>query len=231
MFVGNLNNRINICSKGFLKYSNKMKLLVAIAVLATVQFVEPHGYLKSPLARTSIQLDPSYPYDPPYSWNNQGQWCDNVLQDLQNSQCGRCGEALGNGDASQGGMYDKGHIVASYQAGSQIPVTLNFGAPHYGSFDIELCPQETETDNCFQLLPVVGATEEVRDGSRVCVPYDNTDVDIVAYVQLPAGVTCSRCTLRWNYRTSYPGSANPWDICFNPNPCQVFRNCADISIN
>lgn len=44
--------------------------------------------------------------------------CGNVLQDLQYSTCGRCGEAPGNRDASQGGIFDKGIIVRSYTAGS-----------------------------------------------------------------------------------------------------------------
>lgn len=34
-------------------------------------FVEPHGYLMEPLARTSIHLDPNQPYNPPYWYDNK----------------------------------------------------------------------------------------------------------------------------------------------------------------
>jgi len=206
-----------------------MKLLAVVVLVAAVGFVEPHGYLKSPLARTSIQLDPSFGTQQPYWWDNQGVWCANVQQDVNYSSCGRCGEAAGNRDASQGGMYDKGVITRSYTSGSQIQVTANFQAPHHGCFEVELCASETETDGCFQKLPVLSSTDGVKDG-RACVPYDNVNKDITATVQLPSGVRCSRCTLRWTYRTSYPGTPN-WDSCWNPNPTQTFRNCADIAIN
>ena len=107
----------------------------------------------------------------------------------------------------------------------------DFQAAHHGYFEIELCAQQTETDGCFQKLPIVSATEEVRNGDRVCVPYDNNAPanGISAQVWLPAGVTCERCTVRWTYRTSYPGRPG-WDSCDNPTPTQTFRNCADVRI-
>ncbi len=59
---------------------------------------------------------------------------------------------------------------------------------------MELCPQVTETDNCFSLLPIVGGSESVRD-NRICVPYANQEVDIKARVQvkikhLTDGIVC-----------------------------------------
>lgn len=51
-------------------------------------------------------------------WDHTGVWCGNVHQDLNNSQCGRCGDAPGNTHANQGGRYDKAIITATYQAGS-----------------------------------------------------------------------------------------------------------------
>ncbi len=44
-------------------------------------------------------------------------WCDNVAQDLQYSQCGRCGEPFGSRDASQNGIWDKKKITGNYTAG------------------------------------------------------------------------------------------------------------------
>jgi len=210
-----------------------MLKLVLIAALC-VGLVQSHGYLKEPIARTSIQLRPEFNTQQPYWWDNMGVWCGNVHQDAQYSTCGRCGDAPGQSSANQGGTYDKGVIVASYAAGSIIEVVAGFQGAHYGQFHVELCPQVTETDSCFQMLPIVGGSEDWLPNNSMCVPYDNLDsgpYDIVARVQLPAGVRCTRCTLRWTLRTHYPGSPS-WTPCtFNPNPTQTFRNCADISIN
>ncbi len=59
------------------------KFLLLILASALIGLVEPHGYLKSPMARSGR------------SGNNQGVWCGNVVQDLAISNCGRCGEAPG----------------------------------------------------------------------------------------------------------------------------------------
>lgn len=74
-------------------------------------------------------------------------------------------------------------------------------AAHQGFFHIELCPQQTETNNCFQRLPVLASNNQVRDGTACVTMASQT---IWAEVQLPAGVRCNRCTLRWTYRTAYP---------------------------
>lgn len=73
-------------------------------------------------------------------------------------------------------------------------------AAHYGHFEIELCASETETDYCFEKLPILSGNKPLRNGS-LCVGIDSQLM--TADVQLPAWVTCDRCTLRWTYRTSY----------------------------
>jgi len=190
-----------------------------------------HGFLKRPLARTATHLEPEFNpvYNPPYSWNYEGHWCthDDLPQDQDYSTCPRCADV----DSNQDGMYDKQVITATYQAGALIEVEASFGANHNGHYFIELCPQERETDGCFQRLPIVSGSTEVRDGSRICV-VDRSGAQqqsVTAQVWLPAGVRCERCTLRWTYRTSYGGWAD-WDKCDNPHPAQTFRNCADIKI-
>ncbi|OXA41575.1 hypothetical protein Fcan01_23763 [Folsomia candida] len=97
---------------------------------------------------------------------------------------------------------------------------LHFGICH---FQMELCAQEQETNNCFNLLPVVSASQPLRGEYQVCIPFDNPAPpnDIVTVrLQLPAGV-----------RTSYPNGAPDWNNCYTAAPAQTFRNCADISIN
>lgn len=129
----------------------------------------------------------------------------------------------------------------------RIRLEAQIDAAHQGFFTIELCPQQTETNTCFQRLPVLASNNQVRDGTA-CVTMASQV--IWAEVQLPAGVRCNRCTLRWTYRTAYPpGKSRTSDFsffyvtssifffdfiapntCFNPNPSQTFRNCADIRI-
>lgn len=114
---------------------------------------------------------------------------NNVRQNLQYSTCGRCGETHGNRDASQGGRYDKGVIVATYNAGSRIQVETEFGATHGGQFHLELCAQQTETDTCFVPLTIISGNVMIRNNTA-CV--DDTESRINVQVQLPAGVRCNR---------------------------------------
>lgn len=89
-------------------------LIVFVAGLATV---EPHGYVRVPLARTSIFRESGWGAQVPFWWDDSGVWCGNVPQDQQYSTCGRCGDAPGNSDAVQGGRYDKGIVTGTYNAG------------------------------------------------------------------------------------------------------------------
>lgn len=118
-------------------------------------------------------------------------------------------------------------------------MTVRVGAAHWGGFTIELCASQTETDNCFQFLPIVSASDgrRIRDGNRVCIPYEHAVIggssgnDVHFRVQLPANVRCNRCTIRMTHRTFYAWSTE-WaqDNCFTPLPTQTFRNCADVRI-
>jgi len=213
-----------------------MRVFLALALLgACLALVHSHGYLKDPIARTSIQIrEHEFGTSQPYWWDHQGVWCGNVQQDNNFSTCGRCGDVRGETTANQDGIYDKKVIVANYTSGSIINVVSQFGAQHYGQFHIELCPQETETDNCFQTLQIVGGTNAIENNKMCVTDLTTPSVDIITRVQLPAGVRCNRCTLRWTYRTHYPGQPyDPdwYDCKLNTYPAQTFRNCADIGIN
>lgn len=97
-----------------------MRLLITAAILTLwVGLVQSHGYLKDPIARTSIQLrEAEFNTQQPYWWDNQGVWCGNVKQSPNYETCGRCGDAPGETLANQNGIYDKKVIVATYTAGS-----------------------------------------------------------------------------------------------------------------
>lgn len=94
-------------------------------------------------------------------------------------------------------------------------MTVRVGAAHFGGFTIELCPSQTETDNCFQFLRIVSASDNRRiasGGNRLCIPYEHAVIggtsgnDVHFTVQLPANVRCTRCTIRMTHRTFYPWS-------------------------
>lgn len=93
------------------------RVILLVLIIAGLSSVEPHGYVRVPLARTSIFRDPSFGAQMPFWWNDTGVMCGDVVQDLQYSRCGRCGDTLGQTFANQGGVYDKGIITGTYSAG------------------------------------------------------------------------------------------------------------------
>lgn len=98
-------------------FKKMYKLILLIVSIAWLAEVESHGFLRRPIARTSIQREPQWGATAPFWWDDTGVFCGNVRQDLYFSTCGRCGDAPGNAHAARGGRYDKGIIVATYTAG------------------------------------------------------------------------------------------------------------------
>jgi len=210
-----------------------------ILLVLSVGQVQSHGLILDPMARNWIWNNPAFPDQPPM-WNAQGVWCGPpegmgfpdtwyLPQGPSMSTCGRCGDDIGQAvprDHEMGGKYGRGHIAKTYTAGSTIDVTIRMGAPHGGYFYFELCPTGIETDNCFQSLQIVGGSSQIQPHGMCVIENENPGLDYVARVKLPDNVRCTRCTLRWTYRTSY---YQP-DPCYNPNEAQTFRNCADIAI-
>lgn len=94
-----------------------MKITLALVVLlgVAVTFVEPHGYLLDPLARTSVHRIPNKPFNPPYEWNDTGIECSTPPN---GSNCGRCGGSPGNTNNNRGGAHDKAIITGTYTSGS-----------------------------------------------------------------------------------------------------------------
>ena len=210
--------------------------LIALALFPTP--ASGHGHMKRPLTRGSLWLDPTFTSRVPTHPNHGEVWCGNAPQDLDYSACGRCGDPIGEHNHTHGGMYGNGYIPshAHYHAGSIIEVEAEFFWAHYGFYQIDLCADAEETDSCFQPLTIVGGSQTVsEDGRRICVPFDGRPKYVIARVQLPPGVRCERCTLRWTYRgatvygTVWPGHPE-FNPCYNAQPSQTFRNCADISI-
>jgi predicted carbohydrate-binding protein with CBM5 and CBM33 domain len=46
--------------------------IIALVLAVAVTYADAHGYLKEPIARTSIQLRPEFGTQQPYWWDNTG---------------------------------------------------------------------------------------------------------------------------------------------------------------
>lgn len=196
-------------------------IFTIVCIIATLIAVEPFGYVRIPLARTSIFREPSFGALPPFWWHDTGVWCGNVLQDLEYSTCGRCGDAPGNSHAAQGGRYDKGIITGTYAAGQVLEVTVELVANKRGHFEFDLCPHEIEDDNCFQRLNMIGGDRQIRNFTMMCTGSGDHHPNglLRTRLHLPPGVRCNRCTLRWTYRTSQPPVAKNINTRMSIPPC------------
>lgn len=127
---------------------------------------------------------------------------EQVQWSLNGGKCGLCGDNYRDSrprEHENGGFYGQGVIVKTYKAGAQIPVAVYITANHFGYFLFDICnlsTENTESDQCFfkNRLKVGGSSDRyrVRNGST---GWFNTTV------QLPAGLNCKHCVLRWTYNT------------------------------
>lgn len=102
-------------------------------------------------------------------------------------------------------------------------------------------PSLPETEECFNDLLL-------SDGQSSYVVASN-DYNVVNYVQLPEGVTCNQCVLRWHYKCGkflpfyilqmiliVRNLGNSWGDCEDGTGAigcgaqEIFRSCADITI-
>jgi len=217
-------------------FTSKMKLVFALLFVLGVEYAQGHGFMRNPMARHALwalpaNQQPANWWDRTF-WDSQGVWCGNIDQNVNVTNCGRCGDPPGQRNFDLNAVYGHPVITGTYNAGQTIRVDLEFGAMHFGYMFMDLCAQENETDGCFtHRLRITGGSHRLRSDTIMCLPLDGSTTRFEhAMVQLPAGVRCNRCTLRWTYRTSYPGRQG-WDACANPTPTQVFRGCANIRIN
>ncbi|XP_012275596.1 uncharacterized protein LOC105697126 [Orussus abietinus] len=213
-----------------MKYSRGCTLLL----LVTVGLVEVygHGMLMNPVNRGSAWR---LGFDTPTNWNDNENYCGgfSTQWDTNDGKCGECGDSYSlrrPRPNENGGVYGTGTIVARYQPGQHIPVSVKLSASHAGYFKFSLCPLRSETDleteECFEKHPLrLVDGSEVYKVTRHGAGYHNTTL------VLPPGLTCKHCVLRWNYRTG-----NSWGICEDGHgamgcgPQETFRTCSDISI-
>ncbi|CAG8601454.1 5809_t:CDS:1, partial [Scutellospora calospora] len=97
--------------------------------------------------------------------------------------------------------FEAGSIVATYQSGQLIPITWKIFTAHQGNCSVQLSTNGKDSE--FQELK----------------SYSNCADEIGTFndnVQLPTGVTCEKCTLRWVWNSALNG--------------ELYLQCSDIKI-
>ncbi|KAJ8924207.1 hypothetical protein NQ315_006998 [Exocentrus adspersus] len=212
-----------------------MKSFLILSVVALIaREVVGHGMMLDPPGRASMwrfDIAGSVP-----DYNDDQNNCGGLGVYVANGlQCGVCGDAFTDPhpqDNENTGKFGVGKVVKTYQSGSVIETEIKLTTNHKGTFTYSLCvlpnPNAPEPgESCFQPL-------NLEDGSSVYTIQDQTEgakINIKNRVQLPAGVTCERCVLRWQYR-----AGNNWGDCGDGTSglgCgnqETFRSCADVTI-
>jgi Lytic polysaccharide mono-oxygenase, cellulose-degrading len=197
--------------------------------LSALHEILGHGIVTVPAGRgTRWRTDKTAPINYNDNESNCGgfanQWSTN------GGKCGICGDPYQMAPPRNhelGGKYGQGVIVANYTSGSVMQVSVKITANHRGYFQFDLCnvDVERESDECFgrnKLLTFDGKDK-----------YEISTASGMYYVnlQLPAGLRCSHCVLRWTYVCG-----NNWGFCgdgtgkLGCGPQEHFRACSDIKI-
>lgn len=129
-----------------------------------------------------------------------------------------------------GGKYGQGVIVKTYPANGQIYVNTQVTANHKGHFYFQICNLDrnggVESEACF-----AQNTLKLTNGAGIYVLPSSVAGWFDLTLQIPSGLTCEHCVLRWNYV-----AANRWGICPDGNGAlgcgaqEYFRACSDIRI-
>ncbi|XP_043285751.1 uncharacterized protein [Venturia canescens] len=211
----------------FVKY-----LTIASILIVNLWEIEAHGRVMDPVNRSSAWRK-KFPVPP--NFDDTGIYCGGFgVRNIQNKgRCGVCGDVFSMPQPREnenGGKYGKGIIVKTYQAGSTIKVDVELTANHFGFYEFALCPlkdkKQLETEECFAKYKLKLANGEYRHK----VTAGKLGHEYIP-LQLPAGLTCNHCVLRWQYT-----AGNNWGNCpngENRKGCgnqETFRTCSDIAI-
>ncbi|KAF2887067.1 hypothetical protein ILUMI_19106 [Ignelater luminosus] len=177
-----------------------LKFMFAIlAYITTFEKVSGHGMMLYPPSRSSL-----WRYDPtaPINYNDNEVFCGGrgTQWGIHQGRCGVCGDNYGDRiprNNENTGKYGQGKVVAQYASGRVITTEVYLTTNHRGWFNYSLCnlkdSSQPETEQCFQTLLFENGSEE-----------QTVDANVRSFqnrVQLPSGLRCKRCVLRWTYRT------------------------------
>ncbi|XP_072044826.1 uncharacterized protein [Amphiura filiformis] len=213
----------------------KVLLLAFLVAIATV-YVDSHGRLWEPPGRGTEHRRGFDVPEEKKDYNDVELYCGGrgIQWEQNGGKCGVCGDPYPDSEPRNHedyGRYDNGYIVKEYLAGQMIEVEIELTQNHLGWVEFHLCPRddkptETLTHECFThtLLNHKGETR---------VNIGDTKGSLKFQLQLPAGVKCKACVLRWKYNTG-----NDWGMCPNgtgmvgcSDTPEQFWACADIAIN
>lgn len=209
----------------------RINLFVILALIFNCIFeISGHGMVLNPVGRGSRwKVDRTAPVNYDDNGSNCGgfsnQWSS------QGGKCGVCGDPY---QATRPRMHElggllgvSGVVVATYNRGSTIEVTVRITANHLGKFVFDICnlDAEAESDECFSryTLQTIEGKNEYAIGSAV------GDYNIL--LKLPTNLTCQHCVLRWTY-----SAGNNWGWCGDGSgrlgcgPQETFRTCSDVKI-
>jgi len=192
-------------------------LLVVVIAVTLFSEISGHARLSNPPARNTLWRHEEYQWANPHKVPDDNELlCGGLSVTNQYvGACGLCGDNVQDPRPRKwetGGEYDRGIIVRNYGAGETIDVEVTVAAQHDGFFEFRLCPYSVtgvEDDACFLQYPLKFSDGKFRSDAH-------PDGPRTMRVQLPAGVTCERCVLQFNW----------WGEGSN----QFYKNCADISI-
>ncbi|KAJ8674249.1 hypothetical protein QAD02_005511 [Eretmocerus hayati] len=223
--------------------------VIFVVSMLIIHETASHGYLRRPPGRSSAWRDFE---ELPKNYDDNALWCGNVHQDKKNprstARCGVCGDHIlmpRPRPNERGGIYGKGRIVQSYVENEKIVAVVMITKEHEGHFNFSICPLEQgsrkfeETEECFDKNPLMGRiiSPYSVESMSFDIPGPGLSINQNGYyeieLQLPAGLTCERCSFRWEYT-----AGNNWGWCTDEKnygrtgcgPQETFRNCADISI-
>ena len=180
-----------------------------------------------------------YGFANPVNYNDNEVWCGGVgdQHGKYEGKCGVCGDSFGDEQPREhenGGKYGQGVLAHRYVMGQTIDVHVDLTTNHWGYFEFSLCDDvrknKPATEECFE-KNVLFLTERPGE-TRYYIAEDTPKKMMVKYkLDLPQGVSCTNCVLRWTYVTG-----NTWGKCEDGTEkvgCgdqETFRNCADIQI-
>ena len=141
-------------------------------------------------------------YVNPVNYNDNELFCGGVTKQFQTNdgKCGICGDSYEEPAPQShetGGKFGNGIISKTYVMGSVITVEIEITANHKGSFQLKLCPlRGREREAGQECLDSHLLTQEGGE-DRFPIYESPHSIRLVRRVQLPAGLTCSRCVLQW----------------------------------
>lgn len=206
----------------------QFKLLIIFALC--IYEISGHGMVTNPIGRGSRWRNDR---TAPINYDDNGTNCGGFSNQWSNQagKCGICGDPYQSSRPRMhelGGLIGgSGVIVANYNSGSTIEVTVKITANHLGKFLFDLCnlDNEAESEECFarNVLRTSDGKNEYVIGSAAG--------DYKIFVKLPDNLKCEHCVLRWQYI-----AGNNWGWCgdgtgrLGCGPQENFRTCSDIKI-